>query len=123
MKNSFKLSLLLIVGVFVLSGCATTRAKRDAAAEPVSQVSELQSELEAKDQEIMELRNQLDSYQRSTGSSNFSSYGSGSSSSSSSIIRVAGVSVSDLQRALLRAGLDPGPVDGRLGKKTKSAVR
>jgi peptidoglycan hydrolase-like protein with peptidoglycan-binding domain len=33
------------------------------------------------------------------------------------------VSATELQRALLRAGFDPGPVDGKLGKKTKAAVK
>ena len=39
------------------------------------------------------------------------------------IIRVSGVSILDIQRALKRAGFDPGTLDGRLGKKTKSAIK
>ncbi|OGW83258.1 MAG: hypothetical protein A3C47_02020 [Omnitrophica bacterium RIFCSPHIGHO2_02_FULL_51_18] len=38
-------------------------------------------------------------------------------------MRVSGVSVEDVQRALIRSGFDPGPVDGHAGKKTKAAIR
>ncbi|MBP9733764.1 MAG: peptidoglycan-binding protein [Candidatus Omnitrophica bacterium] len=36
--------------------------------------------------------------------------------------RVAGVTTAEIQRALKKAGYDPGPADGRLGKRTKQAI-
>lgn len=101
------------------AGCATTRAhKSDPAADPQRQIADLQAQLMAKDQEITELKYQLDSRQ-SLPETNFSS----GNSDSKNILRVSGISGAELQRALLRAGFDPGPIDGRLGKKTRTAVK
>lgn len=38
-------------------------------------------------------------------------------------VRVSGLSVRDVQTALKNAGIDPGPVDGKMGQKTISAIR
>ena len=114
-------SILTLTTLFV-SGCATTRARRPdpATSDTTAQMAAMQSELASKDRQIQELQAKLDSYQRALESprSNFSS-----GNSSSDFIRVSGVSVSDVQRALRNAGFDPGPVDGKAGKKTKSALR
>jgi peptidoglycan hydrolase-like protein with peptidoglycan-binding domain len=116
MKNTgIKFFLLLLVSVFIVAGCATTKARH--ADEPNAQAQSLQAELQAKDQQIEDLQYQLDSYQQAAGSN----YSSGSSSSS--IIRVPGVTVKAVQKALSHAGLDPGPIDGKIGKKTKSAIK
>ncbi|MBI3315576.1 MAG: peptidoglycan-binding protein [Candidatus Omnitrophica bacterium] len=40
-----------------------------------------------------------------------------------SILHVSGVTVRELQNSLVRAGFDPGAVDGKIGKKTKKAVK
>ncbi len=120
-KHYFKLSFFLGLSVLFIAGCASTKPRKpDPMMDSQSQVTQLQSQLQAKDQQIQELQYQLQSTQNSiqTTSSNFSS-GSGRSSN----VRVSGVSVEDVQRALARAGLDPGPVDGRFGKKTKSAIK
>lgn len=109
-----------VVSIVFISGCATTRARKpDEKADLANQVTILQNELQAKDQQIQEMQDQLDSYQRSLQgpSTNFGS------TSSSGMVRVRGVMVSDVQRALSKAGFDPGPIDGRAGKKTKSAVK
>ncbi len=112
-RHPFTIFSVLMAGIFLLTGCATTRARQtDPSAD---QVVQLQMELQAKDQEIQDLRAQLEGRERSLAN--------GTKSGTSSFIRVPGVSVEDLQRALVRAGLDPGPVDGRMGKKTKSAVK
>ena len=120
-KNTFKFSIFLIAALFSIAGCATTRARKP---EPVvdqnSQVAELQKQLQEKDQQIQDLQYQLTNNQQSISSSNSST---GSKSNKSSIIRVSGVSVMDVQKALVRAGFDPGPVDGHVGKKTKSALK
>lgn len=112
---------LAVVSTIFISGCATTRARKpDEKADMVNQVTVLQNELQAKDQQIQELQGQLDSYQRSLqGGSSATNFSSGSSG----MIRVSGVHVTDVQHALSKAGFDPGPIDGKPGKKTKSAIK
>ncbi len=121
MRKSYNpISLFFLASLVFIAGCATTRAKRDTTADLQSQVTELRSQLQTKDQEIQELQARLESNDRAI--QNVPTY-AGSNISSSSLIRVSGVSVKDVQQALARAGLDPGPVDGRMGKKTKAAIK
>ena len=116
------LTLIIVPMALVLfaAGCATTRArKQDPAQDPQRQVTELQNQLVAKDQQIADLEYQLDSNSQGFPTTNFTA----ANSDKRHLLRVAGVSVSDVQSALTRAGLDPGPVDGKLGKKTRSAIK
>lgn len=104
------------------AGCATTKARRaELSADPNAQVAQLQTELADKDRQIQEMQYQLDSYKTSVHST--PSFSKSTTPGTSSAIRVSGVSVEDVQRALAGAGFDPGPVDGRMGKKTKAAVK
>ena len=120
-RSALQLITFSTLMVFLAPGCATTRAhKPDAAQNPQRQIADLQSQLVAKDQEIADLKYQVDSSRQSLPTTNFSS---GNDSDSSNILRVAGVSGTEVQRALLRAGYDPGLIDGKLGKKTKSAIK
>ena len=118
MKGLFFRSLMMVSIALVATGCATTRPK-PAMPDANAQMADMQSQMQAKDQEIQDLRYQLDSRQQSL-SNNFSSSGS---SDTKNILRVSGVTPIDLQKALLRAGYDPGPLDGRLGKKSRAAVK
>jgi murein L,D-transpeptidase YcbB/YkuD len=118
-RTSFQILAVSTALTLLATGCATTRARKpDAAQDPQHQIADLQSQLVAKDQEIADLRYQLDSRQ-TMPDTNFSS----GNSDKHNILRVSGVSATEVQRALLRAGYDPGPIDGRLGKKTKSAIK
>lgn len=117
-----QIPFLFLGGLVLAAGCASTKARKaaESAPDPQTQITQLQSELAAKDQQIQELQYQLQSYQTAIQTpSNFS----GAKTGTSSYIRVSGVSVEDVQRALKQAGFDPGPVDGRIGKKTKSAIK
>ena len=117
MKRFFFSSLAVLSIAWVATGCATTRPK-PAAPDANAQIAAMQTQLQAKDQEIQDLRYQLDSRQQAL-SNNFAS----GSSDKKNILRAAGVTPVELQKALLRAGYDPGPIDGRLGKKSRSAVK
>ena len=120
-RSGLKLFAFLATSALLVSGCATTRAHKPVAAQdPQQQVSDLQNQLLARDQEIADLKYQLESSRGALPVTNFSS---GSGSDSSNILRVSGVQASEVQRALLRAGYDPGPIDGKLGKKTKAAIK
>ncbi len=115
---ALKFFVPVLVGTVLVSGCATTRPRKAAQADLPTQVETLQAEVRAKDQQIQDLQYQLDSQQQS-----LSGGSSSLSGGRSKLIRVSGVSVTDVQKALTRAGFDPGPVDGRMGKKTKSAIK
>ena len=117
MKRFFFSSLAVLSIAWVATGCATTRPK-PAAPDANAQIAAMQTQLQAKDQEIQDLRYQLDSRQQALPN-NFAS----GSSDKKNILRAAGVTPVELQKALLRAGYDPGPIDGRLGKKSRSAVK
>ncbi len=106
-----------LLAIFVLTGCATTRPKPADPSDPSAQVAELRNELQTKDQQIQDLQVQLTSYEESIKAEPAGAGGK------SVLIRVQGVSVKDLQAALARTGYDPGSVDGRMGKKTKSAIK
>ncbi len=123
MRRGIAKLFTILMAVLISAGCATARSRR---AEPASdlsnQITQLHSELEAKDQKIAELQSRVDSYQRALQSPT-TNISTAPRIDKSSIIHVTGVSATDLQQALVRAGLDPGPVDGRIGKKTKAAVK
>lgn len=117
-KNHYK---ILISGLFILmsaSGCATTRATQVEGPDLEGQVTALRNELLAKEQQVQDLQSQLESQDAS-----LSRPSRGSSVTPESVIRVSGVSAKAVQQALLEAGFDPGPIDGRIGKKTKSAIK
>ena len=102
------------------AGCATTRPRPAAQdADSQSQMAAMQTQLQAKDQELQDLRSQLDSREQAL-TNNFAST---ASSDKYNILRVPGVATVDVQKALLGAGFDPGPLDGRLGRKTRAAVK
>ena len=120
-KTIYKLSAFLLFVLVLATGCATTRARKpEATPEQNTQASQLQQQLQAKDQQIHDLQYQLSKTQSATNANDVST---GLKDEKSSIIRVPGVSVIDVQKVLIRAGYDPGPADGRAGKKTKSAIK
>lgn len=109
-----KLLILIAASAFAVSGCAATVKARPQPADMGSEarIRELQEEVLAKDERIRELERQAEL-----------STPSAAPASKTGIVRVAGVTVSDVQMALKRAGIDPGPVDGRGGSKTRQAVK
>ncbi len=119
MKRKNLAFLSVTVSMVLLAGCATAKPRPASQSDLNGQVSALQNEVQAKDQQIQDLQYQLESQQQSL-QTNFSRKGK---NERPSIIRVEGVSAADLQKALVRAGYNPGPVDGHVGKRTKNAVK
>ena len=120
-RDSRKFSVLFVSAVLFVAGCATVpRPSRTPAESPLqAPPSDLQNQLQAKDAQIQDLQSQLDSSQHSLINNFSAKSGPGKSSS----IRVKGVTAMDVQKALKRAGFDPGPADDRFGKKTKKAIK
>ena len=115
-----KFSIFLIAGTLFITGCATARPRpSQTPAQALPPVEEAQSQLPSKDQQIQDLQNQLENAQHSLLNNYSTKNGRGKSSS----IWVSGVTAIEVQKALVRAGYDPGPTDGRFGKKTKKAIK
>jgi len=109
-----KLKILLILGVFLFSasGCASMK-KRDLTLQELrNQNQVLQAQLTQKDQEIESLNEilaQKEKQSDDTGKS-IPSYRSKTN-------------VKQLQIALKNAGYNPGLIDGKMGKRTRQAIR
>ena len=123
-REWLKITSVVTVFMMLATGCATTRARKPAtsAPDPNATIAQLSTELTDKDRRIAELEAKLAAYEDALPAARKNFTSSSRGKDSSGVIRVAGVSVKDLQGALSRAGFDPGPADGKLGKKTKSAV-
>jgi murein L,D-transpeptidase YcbB/YkuD len=119
MKSNMRALALLAATGILISGCATAKPRPPEQTDANNQVAQLQNEIQAKDQQIQDLQYQVESSQQAI-KTNFSRHGR---ADKKSIIQVDGVSPIELQKALVRAGYNPGPVDGHIGKKTKAAVR
>jgi len=110
-KKVFMLFLLGIFTVF-LSSCVTTRKYSDSEiASFKNQISLLQAQLQDKEDEIYSLKQALKRSEEIKSSK-----------------KVVGEvksrpSVKQIQLALRNAGYSPGPIDGRMGKQTRSAIR
>lgn len=101
---------------FLLSGCATVGSKKTAAAPEISRVQELEAEVDTRDKKIEELETELQTLRSGPSAPVTATVKTG-------VIRVPGLTVMELQAALKRAGMDPGPLDGKLGSKTKEAIK
>ncbi len=112
------------------SGCAGARLNKGAESKPLKpaeRIAQLESESKAKDQEIVRLQTELSAMRdRSSVVEDAYAYEpvtNVKTAPSTAALRVPGVTVQQLQRALKAAGYEPGPIDGRLGRRTKDAVR
>lgn len=131
--NRFFRPLTLMAAVlavaFTMTGCAGARLNKGASSKPLppkERIAQLESESQAKDQEIRRLQQELETLRDQAAVSEAYSYEPATnvkSAPSTGALRVPGVTVTQLQRALKSAGYDPGTIDGRLGKRTKEAVR
>jgi peptidoglycan hydrolase-like protein with peptidoglycan-binding domain len=105
-------AVVLVLGVFVfsLAGCATARKQKELENEGLrNQVSALEAQLQSKEDELSQLKAALaesEIYKRSA---------IGELKSRPNIKQI--------QIALLKAGYDPGVIDGRMGAKTRQAIK
>lgn len=135
--RSLAFTVLIAAAVLSVSGCAGTRLNKGAESKkplkPAEQIEMLESESRAKDKEITRLQMELMDVKRRLADTQTArpiviqdtltqAPSSNVTSAKKATISVPGVTVLDLQKALKSAGYDPGPLDGRLGKRTKQAV-
>jgi murein L,D-transpeptidase YcbB/YkuD len=106
--------------IISLGGCATARKQKDMELQGLhNQVSTLEAQLQSKDEELSSCRDSL------------SRAGQESQEPASNIERSAKMipeaksrpTVKQIQVALKNAGYDPGSVDGKMGKQTRSAIK
>jgi peptidoglycan hydrolase-like protein with peptidoglycan-binding domain len=117
-----KLTLLLLVGVFVfsLSGCATCRKKNNMETQGLkNQISVLESQVQAKDEEINSLKESLSRAQEEKIVSPGKGFGNKGVVSRSN----GRPNVKQIQIALKNAGYNPGAIDGKKGKQTREAIK
>ena len=139
MLNRFLLSLGLI---FFIAGCATTQ-QPSAVNNLQIKVAQLEHTVEERDQEIRDLKYQVQEF--SSQADNIDNSGknslalndeesttrrlrsesnmnkSSATTGDERIIRVA-ASSEDVQKALKKAGFYDGPIDGKVGTRTKKAI-
>ena len=106
--------------VLTLGGCATTNRNGQLSAQELhGRVLHLENLSEQRDQELAQLREELESErqarmvleQRLGGGSTAARPGTGS------------LTIREVQLALKRAGFDPGTIDGKMGRRTREALR
>jgi peptidoglycan hydrolase-like protein with peptidoglycan-binding domain len=103
--------LLSILLAFGLAGCATTgKQKNDQYQELQAKVNEMESQLQQKNEEIRNLEGQLGRIK-----------GEGERGTELTVNEVK-PSEKSIQSALKNAGYYNGPIDGKVGRKTKDAV-
>lgn len=101
---------VLVVFVFSLSGCATMRKNNNLEVQGLKdKVSTLEAQLREKDDEINSLR---ESAVKSTEMGN-----------AGQVCEAKQIDPKQIQTALKNAGYYQGSIDGKLGKKTRRAVR
>ncbi|MFA5356987.1 MAG: peptidoglycan-binding protein [Candidatus Omnitrophota bacterium] len=109
-------SLVLFVFVVSLNGCAAGRKQKDLELQGLrNQVSALESKLDAKDEEIMNLREALMK----------SAEDQPAMTSKKKVVAEvkSRPNTKQIQIALENAGYNPGRLDGRMGKRTREAIR
>ncbi|MDD5661961.1 MAG: peptidoglycan-binding domain-containing protein [Candidatus Omnitrophica bacterium] len=107
-RKAFVLALLVVFAVS-LAGCASlgTVKQKDREIQGLrNQISVLEVEIQDKDQEINGLKDALSFKQVEQAR-----------------FEEKQPSIRDIQAALTKAGFDPGKIDGRLGKKTRQALK
>ena len=111
--------LLVCCMLIMMAGCATTNTKeQDLQAQRLQgRVNYLEQELQNKDKAIIFLQNELSAAKETSASP---SYQKAKSHRETPSMRL---SKKQIQKALKKAGFYKGPVDGRLGPKSRKAIK
>jgi len=108
--------LLVVVISLYLSGCVTMGAQKQTEIQGLkSQVSDLETQLQTKDEEINSLKEVIKNSQEEAQGMN----------NAKKIIPEAKThpNVRQIQVAVKNAGFNPGVIDGKMGRQTKEAIK
>lgn len=110
---------VLFVFLFSLTGCATSRKRKDLEIQGLkNQISVLEAQIQAKDEEISSLRDTLGKAVEEKAES------TKRVSKKKTIGEIKSrPSVKQVQIALQNAGYNPGSIDGRKGRQTRDAIK
>ncbi|MCX7661095.1 MAG: peptidoglycan-binding protein [Candidatus Omnitrophica bacterium] len=101
----------IFLSTFLIVGCARLSKKDLEIQNLKNQISNLEIQLKEKEQEIQQLRSALDQ-ERYTPSRKIVLYETKQRPT-----------IKQIQIALKNAGFDPGPIDGKMGTKTRQAIK
>lgn len=117
LKKFFALFILLTVGIY-LSGCATMSKQKDMEIERLkSQVSLLDTQIQDKDQEINSLKEAIKKIQEE------GEFQTGMMKKRVVPEVKSRPTTRQIQIALRNFGLNPGRIDGKMGRQTRDAIR
>ena len=112
----------IIVGSLALAGCATSKVAQQEQEQLRNQVAGLQTQVAALNSQVEELRTRQQSIEDRTwdqGTRTATAVAEGRTSRKTHTVLTA----KEIQLALQRAGYYQGPIDGRIGAKTRSAIK
>lgn len=111
-----KVLVLLVISI-MLSGCATTTKKNNAQIRQLQdRISYLESELERKNRETAATTEDL------IISNDYDTFSDSKSSAKTDAVK-SKLSMKEVQTALRNAGFYKGPIDGKIGTKTREAIK
>ncbi|MDD4954632.1 MAG: peptidoglycan-binding protein [Candidatus Omnitrophica bacterium] len=107
--------LLTAVIIFALAGCATTKksAKGAEGEDLQAKISDLEKQLQSKDEEIRDLEEKLSKMKMPETEEIVNAQE----------VDISRVTPKNIQAALKNAGFYSGAIDGKIGKKTKEAIK
>ncbi len=117
-----RVKLCMFLAVLFLAGCATTNTTKSADLEQQglkNQLTVLEAQVKDKDQQIAYLQEALDKESKEKAVLAEQSNALQGQSKTS----MPKGSIKQVQLALKKAGYDPGPRDGRVGSRTRKAIR
>ena len=103
------------------AGCATTHGRDMSAQELHGRVLHLENLAEQRDQELAQLREELTAEREARQT--LEQRVGGNAGAAAARPAAGGLTIREVQQALQRAGFDPGAIDGRMGRKTREALR
>ena len=116
---NFRIWIMPLV-VLSLAGCATTRSRELSGQELQGRVLHLENLAEQRDQELAQLREELETERQSRAALEQRMKGAAPAAAAAS---AGGLTIREIQLALQRAGFDSGTVDGKMGRRTREALR
>lgn len=115
-----RIGMMMIAGL-ALAGCATSMTAQQSQDQLRTQVATLQSQVAALTSQVEELRNRQQSLEARAWDQGIRLVPKGQARPGG--LRRTVLTAKEIQLALTRAGYYHGPIDGRIGAKTRAAIK